>query len=80
MMEYGSSLNFSNNEEEKGVEEEFGDEYKEDEERDLQALRKAVRIQRERVRKACLELETKRLAVASVANETMAMIMQLQSE
>ncbi|KAF9589039.1 hypothetical protein IFM89_018301 [Coptis chinensis] len=68
------------NEEEKGVEEELGDEYKEDEERDLQALRKAVRIQRERVRKVCLELEKERLAAASTANETMAMIMRLQSE
>ncbi|KAF9615936.1 hypothetical protein IFM89_027185 [Coptis chinensis] len=68
------------NKEEKGVEEEFGDEYKEDEDMDLQALRKAVRIQRERVCKACLELEKERLAAASSANETMVMIVRLQSE
>ncbi|KAF9608228.1 hypothetical protein IFM89_008183 [Coptis chinensis] len=81
VVEETSILNESvDNEEEKGGEEEFGDEYKEDEERDLQALRKAVRIQRERVRNACLELEKERLAAASAANETMAMIMRLQSE
>ncbi|OMO63467.1 hypothetical protein COLO4_32417 [Corchorus olitorius] len=52
----------------------------EDEEFDVMALRKLVKIERERTKAACQELEKERVAAASAANEAMAMILRLQSE
>ncbi|CAN1189117.1 Myosin-binding protein 3, partial [Linum perenne] len=51
-----------------------------DDEMDVLALRRLVRIERERALAAELELEKERMAAASAADETMAMILRLQSE
>ncbi|XWS54599.1 hypothetical protein CRYUN_Cryun10bG0102500 [Craigia yunnanensis] len=52
----------------------------EDEEFDVMALRKLVKIERIRTKAACQELEKERIAAASAADEAMAMILRLQSE
>ncbi|XVE66634.1 hypothetical protein DITRI_Ditri08aG0093900 [Diplodiscus trichospermus] len=52
----------------------------EDEEFDVMALRKLVKIERRRAKAACQELEKERIAAASAADEAMAMILRLQSE
>ncbi|CAN1332580.1 Myosin-binding protein 3 [Linum perenne] len=54
--------------------------FAEDDEMDVLALRRLVRIERERALAAELELEKERMAAASAADETMAMILRLQSE
>ncbi|XXG55805.1 hypothetical protein AAC387_Pa03g3393 [Persea americana] len=57
-----------------------GEKLEEYEELDLMALKNALRIERERRNAAYLELEKERLAAASAAIETMAMIQRLQNE
>ncbi|XP_059448201.1 protein FLOURY 1-like [Corylus avellana] len=54
--------------------------YDEDEEFDVMALRKLVKIERQRANAANAELEKERMASASAAEEAMAMILRLQSE
>lgn len=54
--------------------------YDEDEEFDVMTLRKLVKIERQRANAANAELEKERMAAASAAEETMAMILRLQSE
>ncbi|KAG2703956.1 hypothetical protein I3760_06G160600 [Carya illinoinensis] len=56
------------------------DSYAEDEEFDVMALRKLVKIERQRADAAYAELEKERMAAASAAEETMTMILRLQSE
>ncbi|XWS63067.1 hypothetical protein CRYUN_Cryun06bG0064800 [Craigia yunnanensis] len=51
----------------------------EDEEFDVMALRKLVKIER-RTKAACQELEEERIAAASAADEAISMILRLQSE
>ncbi|RWR77336.1 myosin-binding protein 3 [Cinnamomum micranthum f. kanehirae] len=57
-----------------------GEKLEENEELDLMGLKNALRIERERRNAAYLELEKERLAAASAAIETMAMIQRLQNE
>ncbi|XP_015574167.2 protein FLOURY 1-like [Ricinus communis] len=52
----------------------------EDEEFDVMALRRLVKIERQRADMANLELEKERMASASAADEAMAMILRLQRE
>ncbi|ONH90775.1 hypothetical protein PRUPE_8G073500 [Prunus persica] len=52
----------------------------EDGEFDALALRKSVKIERRKTNKARVELEKERMAAASAAEETMAMILRLQNE
>lgn len=52
----------------------------EDLELDVVALRKLVQYERRRANTACLELEKERLASATAAEETMAMMLRLQNE
>ncbi|GLT64779.1 hypothetical protein SLA2020_372500 [Shorea laevis] len=52
----------------------------EDEEFDVMALRKLVKLERKRANTACAELEKERMASSSAADEAMAMILRLQSE
>ncbi|OIT29358.1 myosin-binding protein 3 [Nicotiana attenuata] len=47
---------------------------------DVLSLRKMVKIERQRANAACLELEKERMAAATAAEETMAMILRLQNE
>nr|XP_016473433.1 PREDICTED: myosin-binding protein 3-like [Nicotiana tabacum] len=47
---------------------------------DVLSLRKMVKIERSRANAACLELEKERMAAATAAEETMAMILRLQNE
>lgn len=54
--------------------------YDEDLEFDVLALRKMVQMERLRADTACLELEKERMASATAAEETMAMILRLQNE
>lgn len=54
--------------------------YDEDEEFDVMTLRKLVKTERQRANAANAELEKERMAAASAAEETMAMILRLQSE
>ncbi|CAN0880123.1 Myosin-binding protein 3 [Linum grandiflorum] len=54
--------------------------YGEDEEFDVVALRRLVRIERQRKRAAEMEVEKERMAASSAANEAMAMILRLQNE
>lgn len=61
-------------------EEDGGEDCNEDEEFNVMALRKMVKIERGRARKVRKELEKERLAAASAAEEAMAMILRLQSE
>jgi hypothetical protein len=53
--------------------------YDEDEEFDVMALRKLVKIEKQRANAANAELEKERMASASAAEEAMAMILRLQS-
>ncbi|EOX98630.1 hypothetical protein QUC31_015069 [Theobroma cacao] len=66
------------------VEEDSDDKEKEccpeDEEFDVMALRKLVKLERRRAKAACQELEKERIAAASAADEAMAMILRLQNE
>ncbi|CAN1145602.1 hypothetical protein LINPERHAP2_LOCUS14766 [Linum perenne] len=55
-------------------------EFNDYDEMDVLALRRLVRIERERDVAAELELEKERMAAAFAADETMAMILRLQSE
>ncbi|KAF5936771.1 hypothetical protein HYC85_024277 [Camellia sinensis] len=70
----------------KASNEEYGDDsdeqecHEEDEEVDVMALRKLVRIERQRANAAYLELEKERLAAATAAEEAMAMILKLQND
>ncbi|KAK1386174.1 hypothetical protein POM88_023909 [Heracleum sosnowskyi] len=50
------------------------------EELDVIKLRNLVKIERDRADVACLELEKERMAAASAAEETMAMILRIQNE
>ena len=52
----------------------------EDEEFDVMALRKLVKIERQRANSSYAELEKERMAAASAAEEAMAMILRLQRE
>nr|POE46668.1 putative myosin-binding protein 6 [Quercus suber] len=52
----------------------------EDEEFDVMALRKLVKIERQRANGSYAELEKERMAAASAAEEAMAMILRLQRE
>ncbi|KAJ7946799.1 myosin-binding protein 3-like [Quillaja saponaria] len=54
--------------------------HNEDEEFDVMALRKLVKIEMQRANAAYAELEKERMASASAAEEAMAMILRLQSE
>ncbi|KAB1206695.1 hypothetical protein CJ030_MR7G013558 [Morella rubra] len=54
--------------------------YDEDEQFDVMALRKLVKIERQRANAAYIELDKERMAAASAAEEAMAMIFRLQSE
>ncbi|GAV84835.1 Zein-binding domain-containing protein [Cephalotus follicularis] len=67
---------------EKDVEEDDNDKkiFEEDQEFDVLALRRLVKIERQRLNMAHLDLEKERMAAASAAEEAMAMIMRLQSE
>lgn len=56
------------------------DENLEDEVFDVMTLRKMVKFERQRFHAACAEIEKERVAAASAAEETMAMILRLQSE
>ncbi|XP_059313823.1 protein FLOURY 1-like [Lycium ferocissimum] len=47
---------------------------------DVLSLRKMVKIERGKANAACLELEKERMAAATAAEETMAMILRLQNE
>lgn len=47
---------------------------------DNEELRKLVKIERDRADFACVELEKERMAAASAAEETMAMILRIQNE
>lgn len=62
--------------------EDNGDQEQNDEdlEFDVTALRKLVQMERRRANTACLELEKERMASATAAEETMAMILRLQNE
>ncbi|CAL5434662.1 unnamed protein product [Camellia sinensis] len=70
----------------KASNEEYGDDsdeqecHEEDEEVDVMALRKLVRIERQKANAAYLELEKERLAAATAAEEAMAMILKLQND
>ncbi|XP_061370862.1 myosin-binding protein 3-like [Gastrolobium bilobum] len=64
---------------EDGVEEK-DDEDLEDETFDVMALRKMVKMERQRFNAACAEIEKERGAASSAAEEAMAMILRLQSE
>ena len=64
---------------EDGNEEDEEECYDEDEEFDVMALRKMVKIERQRANAADAELEKERMAAASAAEEAMAMILRLQS-
>ncbi|KAI4375901.1 hypothetical protein MLD38_013717 [Melastoma candidum] len=57
-----------------------GECYPEDEEFDVQMLRRLVKKERRRADTACSELEKERAATASAIDETMAMIVRLQGE
>ncbi|CAN0921207.1 Protein FLOURY 1-like [Linum grandiflorum] len=57
-----------------------GDDDHDDDGFDVMALRRLVRIERKRAEAAELELEKERMAAASAADETMAMILRLQNE
>ncbi|CAL0309484.1 unnamed protein product [Lupinus luteus] len=63
-----------------GVEEKEKDENIEDEMFDVMTLRKLVKIERQRYHAACAEIDKERMAASSAAEETMAMILRLQSE
>ncbi|CAL0334362.1 unnamed protein product [Lupinus luteus] len=63
-----------------GVEEKEKDENIEDEVFDVMTLRKLVKVERQRYHAACAEIEKERVAASSAAEETMAMILRLQSE
>ncbi|XP_055816067.1 protein FLOURY 1-like [Solanum dulcamara] len=54
--------------------------YDEDKVFDVLSLRKMVELERHRANAACLELEKERMAAATAAEETMAMILRLQNE
>ncbi|XP_017255459.1 uncharacterized protein LOC108225153 [Daucus carota subsp. sativus] len=54
--------------------------YDVDKECDVVKLRKLVKIERDRVNAAYVELEEERMAAATAAGETMAMILRLQNE
>ncbi|KAK4340076.1 hypothetical protein RND71_041538 [Anisodus tanguticus] len=54
--------------------------YDEDKVFDVLSLRKMVKIERRKANAACLELEKERMAAATAAEETMAMILRLQNE
>lgn len=56
------------------------DENLEDEVFDVMTLRKMVKVERQRFHAACAEIEKERVAASSAAEETMAMILRLQSE
>ncbi|KDP35965.1 hypothetical protein JCGZ_09937 [Jatropha curcas] len=56
------------------------DNFVEDEEFDVKALKRLVKIERHRAEMAYAELEKERSASASAADEAMAMILRLQSE
>ncbi|KAH7575525.1 hypothetical protein JRO89_XS02G0133700 [Xanthoceras sorbifolium] len=47
---------------------------------DVIALRRSVKIERERASMACMEVDKERMAAASAADEAMAMILRLQNE
>ncbi|CAL5358253.1 unnamed protein product [Camellia sinensis] len=70
----------------KASNEEYGDDsdeqecHEEDEEVDVMALRKLMRIERQKANAAYLELEKERLAAATAAEEAMAMILKLQND
>ncbi|XP_027365495.1 uncharacterized protein LOC113872267 [Abrus precatorius] len=79
------SSNFTDNQEESTKEESLKEENLkednlEDDMFDVMSLRKLVKMERQRFNAACAEIEKERVAASSAAEETMAMILRLQSE